>query len=372
MNRNIIDNSSCSGCGVCSVVCPTNAISFRDDLKGFLRPVINEECINCGLCLKRCHEHNIYQGNKIIKAFTAYINDLEIRNVSSSGGVFSGIAINIIKQGGFVCAAGFDKNFILRHWIVDREEDLDFLRQSKYLESNVMLVWKQLKERVVVNHQKGMFVGTPCQCAALRTYLGEYADNILICDFICHGVASPMVFEKFKKYLLKNHGYPKKIEFRHKEKGNGSFFYYEGSDSVYMIPNYKKSYPYAYASGLIIANDCTNCKYCSLERYSDITLGDYVSGSTDYSKSTIFTNTQKGVDFLNSCKNIIISEEELEAVVERSWHLTTPNTYNPKRNNVFVDLCKSWEYLEKKYFHQPSIWELYRDALINKIKRYIR
>lgn len=371
MSNNIQNNKNCSGCGVCMTICPKNAISFQLDTKGFMRPFVNNNCINCGLCIKQCHEHRLMNGNKVQKAFTAYTNDISIRNESSSGGIFSELAIHAIKSGGFVCASGFDKNFNLCHQIINNIEEIAFLRKSKYLESDITQIWTQLKKQIIQYPYKGIFVGTPCQCSALRTYLGENADKILICDFICHGVASPKVFEKYKDYLSSQYGKPINIEFRHKENGEGSYFFYQGTEGKYLIPNYTKSYPYAYASGLIIADDCTSCNYCTLERHSDITLGDYVSGTTDFSKSTIFVNTQKGEDFLKKCKNIVMIEENLDLVINKSWHLTTPNTYNPNRKKVFSNLHKSWDYLEKKYFHKPNKFQLYKCAFINKIKKYI-
>lgn len=371
MSKSIKDHNSCTGCGVCSIVCLKNAIAFIDDSKGFRRPVVNSNCVDCGLCVKRCHEYKALLGQRIQKAYTAYSYDAQIRNVSSSGGVFSEIAIKIIKEGGFVCGAAFDNDFVLRHRIVDSIDDLEGLRKSKYLESELSHIWKKIKTRLA-NNQIGVFVGTPCQCAALHSFLGKDADNLLVCDFICHGVASPLVFEKYKKHLKDLYGPPKIIEFRHKENGKGSYFYYKGDNGKFMIQNYKESYPYAYASGLIIADDCTNCRYCTLERYSDVTLGDYVSGTIDYSKSTIFANTQKGIDFLRSCgENLIIQEENLQDVIKRSWHLTAPNNPNPKRALVFSELDKPYGYLEKKYFHLPSKLERYTQALKKKIKNYI-
>ena len=372
MNKSIKGNSNCTGCGVCRVVCSNNAITFSKDKKGFCRPVVNDNCVNCGLCVKKCHEHKTIFGSKIQKSFTAYTTNSQIRNASSSGGLFSEIAIRLIEQGGFVCGAGFNEKYVLCHQIVDTIEGLEALRKSKYLESDITCIWKDLRKRIVEKHLEGVFVGTPCQCAALQLYLGKDTEKLLICDFICHGVASPLVFDKYKTYLTGLYGMPKKIEFRHKENGNGSFFYYEGENGKYMIPNYTKSYPYAYASGLIVADDCINCRYCSVERFSDITLGDYVSGTTDYSKSTIFANTQKGLDFLQKCgDNLVIKEENLQNVIDKAWHLTKPNIPNKKREKVFSEIDKPWEYLEKRYFHLPSRIELYTQAIKNKIKRFI-
>lgn len=374
MSRSIKENKHCTGCGVCGTVCPKNAIFFSKDRKGFARPTVNEYCIDCGLCVSKCHEHKGFQGKKVQKAYTAYSNNSEIRNDSSSGGLFSEIAIKVIAQGGFVCAAGFNNDLVLRHQIVYSAKRLEGLRKSKYLESEITtILWKELKSLIVNKNMWGVFVGTPCQCAALKSYLGNDAEKILVCDFICHGVASPQVFEKFKSYLKGLYGEPQKIEFRHKVNGNGSFFYYNGESGDYLIPNYTKSYPYAYASGLIIADDCISCDYSCLERYSDITLGDYVGESTDYSKSTIFANTSKGIDFLQSLGGAVIQQEvNLQEVISKSWHLTKPNMPNINREKVFSEINKPWEYLEKKYFHLPSRKDQFVQAIKNRINKYIK
>lgn len=371
MNNSIRYNTNCSGCGVCKNVCPKDAISMQHDSKGFLRPVVNDNCIECGLCVKYCHEHKKNDGFDVQKTYTAYSNHADIRAVSSSGGIFTALAQDTINRDGFVCAAGFDSDFYLRHHIIDNFNQLDFLRKSKYLESDISEIWAEIKLRIS-SGQKGLFVGTPCQCAALRNILRDRIDNIITCDFICHGVASPAVFDKYKKYLGSKYGTPIKIEFRHKENGEGSYFYYVGKCGEYMIPNYSRSYPYAYASGLIIADDCTSCRYCSLRRNSDITLGDYVNGPTDYSKSTIFANTSKGIEILKNCKGITIIEENLDNTIQKSWHLTTPNTPSSQRDRVFKDLSQaSWEYLENTYFKPLNRFQLYRLGLINHIKKII-
>ena len=370
MNKSIKSNNHCTGCGVCSVVCPQNAITMQTDKKGFCRPLLNSNCIECGICVKRCHEFKTYNGHSVNKSYTAHINNSQIRDDSSSGGVFSAIAMKAIERGGFVCGAGFDNDFVLYHQIIDDNTGIERLRKSKYIESIITPVWKDIKNRLQLN-QFGVFVGTPCQCAALRSYLGKDFDNLLICDFICHGVASPVIFEKYKSYLSTLYGKPNRIEFRHKIEGKGSFFYYKGDKGEYMIPNYKTSYPYAYASGLIVADDCIDCQYCALERFSDITLGDYVKGDKDYSLSTIFTNTEKGFDFLQSCDDyLLFKEEELIDIIDKSWHLTKPNEYNPVREKVFIKINKSWNYLEKRFF-RLSLLDLYIQALKNKVKKLL-
>lgn len=40
---------SCAANGVCITVCGLNAISNVDD-----KPVVNESCVDCGLCVMNC------------------------------------------------------------------------------------------------------------------------------------------------------------------------------------------------------------------------------------------------------------------------------------------------------------------------------
>ena len=51
----IKDKSICSGCGVCSVVCPQNCITMEEDVYGFSFPVADvSACIQCGRCDNIC------------------------------------------------------------------------------------------------------------------------------------------------------------------------------------------------------------------------------------------------------------------------------------------------------------------------------
>lgn len=52
---NIINKSECCGCNACGDICPKGAISFKEDIEGFLYPVVDRDtCIDCHLCEKVC------------------------------------------------------------------------------------------------------------------------------------------------------------------------------------------------------------------------------------------------------------------------------------------------------------------------------
>ncbi|MBR4996146.1 MAG: 4Fe-4S binding protein, partial [Alistipes sp.] len=87
---NITDKKDCCGCGACVQICPKRCISMSTDNEGFLYPQVNtEECINCGLCEKACPVINQNQPKDPLAVYAAKNKNEEIRQKSSSGGIFT-------------------------------------------------------------------------------------------------------------------------------------------------------------------------------------------------------------------------------------------------------------------------------------------
>ena len=42
----ICEKNRCTGCQACMNICPMDAISFHEDLKGFLYPEVSEKCVD--------------------------------------------------------------------------------------------------------------------------------------------------------------------------------------------------------------------------------------------------------------------------------------------------------------------------------------
>ena len=57
----VSDSYLCSNCGACSVICHKNAIDFRWSSVGRLYASINDNCVNCGNCLKVCPSLDYHQ-----------------------------------------------------------------------------------------------------------------------------------------------------------------------------------------------------------------------------------------------------------------------------------------------------------------------
>lgn len=223
----IDDKTNCSGCHACANACPKNCISMVSDEEGFWYPQVNKEkCIDCGLCEKVCpiiHKWQPDDSRKTTAIAAINLNE-EIRLESSSGGIFTLKAEKIIDQGGVVFGAAFSDDFkSVRHICVDNKADLEKLRGSKYVQSKISDTYKHAKE-YLDSGRKVLFSGTPCQIGGLYSYLRKPYENLLTQDIICHGVPSPMVWEKYvEKCERKAASEMQRVFFRHKKYGWKSY-----------------------------------------------------------------------------------------------------------------------------------------------------
>lgn len=80
------------------------------------------------------------------KAYAAVCNSPDIRDRSSSGGIFFLIAEKIIKHGGVVYGAVFNKDWEVYHERADRLSHLEKMQGSKYVQSSIGEIYKDVKK----------------------------------------------------------------------------------------------------------------------------------------------------------------------------------------------------------------------------------
>ena len=76
------------------------------------------------------------------KVYACYNKLEEIRQNSSSGGLFYLLATKVISNGGVVFGAAFNDSFEVFHKKVDRLEDIDSIMRSKYVQSDIGSAYK--------------------------------------------------------------------------------------------------------------------------------------------------------------------------------------------------------------------------------------
>ena len=294
---------NCCGCNACVQRCPKQCITMHCDGEGFWYPVVNEqECINCGLCEKTCPVLHPKTESKPLKTYVAINNNEDIRLASSSGGIFTILAEETLKQGGVVFGAAFNKKWEVEHIYVENTRELEKLRGSKYVQSNIGNCYKEA-EQLLKKGRKVLFSGTPCQIAALKLFLNKDYENLTTIDVVCHGTPSPKVWKMYleeigSKFLKDipdkkiqyvspmDETYKSCIEaisFRSKITGWKKYSFllklnfpnYDGKNTaVFAEELHKNSYMQAFLSDLILRPSCYACPAKDGKSGSDITLAD--------------------------------------------------------------------------------------------------
>lgn len=318
----ISSKDCCCGCSACVQKCPRRCIQMQEDTEGFLYPIIDEsKCVKCGLCSSVCP---VIKKERISSntVFYASQNPNEsIRLSSSSGGIFSMLAENIIKKGGVVFGARFNDRMEVVHDYAETIEGIAPFRGSKYLQSNINETYKKA-EALLEQGRTVLFSGTPCQISGLKFFLGKEYERLFCADVICHGVPSPRVFGDYLKYLGKGKDV---VSFNFRDKCTG----WVGFSTSYAIRNGKrKSFrvllDYYFRGGLVqhyfLRPVCHKCPAKGGKSGSDITLGDlwhiqFVPElkNDDKGASLIAVNTEKGERIIRELElpNLVYQKTEL-------------------------------------------------------------
>ena len=357
----------CTGCMACMNACAKGALTFIKDDEGFLQPSVNAGlCVECGLCERSCPE--------IQKQYHRHDGTLDVyagwnktdRCVSSSGGAFSSIARYVIEKDGIVCGATLDEKLVCKHIVVDDVDGLNKLRGSKYIQSSIGMVYKEVKNHLLANRYV-LFTGTPCQVSGLKKYLGKDFEKLITIDLICHGVPSQAVFSSYIGKLKKRLGLANNVgvlnyEFRRRDgwgfapsvtttMNNVRHLY--GVDSLYMS---------AFDKAATFRKSCYTCHYAKTDRVGDFTIGDFwglgkqgVPFKHDMTKgvSLLLINSDKGQTIMEQLgEDNFYVVRSLEEAIARNHNLTKVSSYYKDRKNViqaFLDEDKSLDDIEKEY-----------------------
>lgn len=341
-----IDIEKCCLCKACSNKCPANAIEYTKKYKGIYYPSINmKKCIGCNLCDKVCPNINVSETSRISrqhKAFAAMSSDEMIRLRSTSGGVFFEIAKEIIKDSGYVCGTVFDEYFQTKHAITD---DLDLVYSmcgSKYVQSDIGLVYRKIKE-LLSSGYKVMFCGCPCQVAGLNSFLGCSYDNLYLVDLVCHGIPGNEVFQAYLDYRNKNRRQIISISFRNKKYGwhKSSMNIKYGNGEEYIKPITLDAYMKGFLGNVTLKESCYDCKFRNFSSNSDLTLGDFWGAEVEASQiddnkglSAVVVHTEKGMRLLEKA-SINLVEYDLDTVIRHNRNIVQSPEISTMRDEFF-------------------------------------
>ena len=382
-----IKKSDCCGCAACASICPKKCIKMRPDSEGFLYPNIDvEECVKCGKCEKACPALNNQSETVEVtpSVYAGYVKDETVRLKSSSGGIFTELAKNVLDKGGVVFGAALSEDCkTLRHVEVDQEERLEILRGSKYFQSNISDAYVKIKKYLETGTEV-LFSGTPCEIEGLKKYLQKDYDKLLCVDLICHGVPSANVWEKYLQYQEGRAGAPvQHAFFRHKENGWKlySLLLTFSNDRLYKQIFKKDLFMQMFLDNLCLRPSCYECKFKKMNRQSDITLGDFwgcqdlcPEMDDDKGTSLIVVHSEKGKAIFNEIQKDIVSREVSFQAVEVGNPAYLVPSPKPLSRGDFMSHLNDWSIpkLCRKYLQKPTLKQKVKNMIPKNIKNYLK
>lgn len=345
--KEITHKNRCTGCMACLNACPKDAIKIVQDKEGFLHPEIDKEkCTKCGLCKKICPMNQDYKCNiEDPKAYAVINKNEEERINSSSGGFISVIAQEVLNDNGVIYGVALEENEA-KHIRIDNKNDLYKIMGSKYLQSKIDLILREVKEDLE-NGKKVLFTGTPCQIEGLNSYLNKEYNNLICLAVICHGVPSPEVFKRY----LEEKGNIDSVNFRNKNSGwhkfSMKYLYEDGTEEVkkYSEDTYMKGFLKNY----FLRESCYNCqaRFDNKNR-ADIIIGDYwgienVFPDMDDDKgvSALILNSEKAINIFEKLKDKLIYRETNIDDISKANPVLTKSVKYTKNRDLFFELIKN-------------------------------
>lgn len=305
----------CCGCSACTMTCPMSCITLQaDKTEGFLYPVIDRDrCIECGACMRVCplKDQQKLPENRV--AFAMNHADEDYRYRCTSAGAFEVICRSFCGgEPATVFGVVLDETNTVKHCAIGDIEALHPFRKSKYVQSELADTFRQVKQ-CLHEGKRVVFSGSPCQVDGLKHYLKRDYENLLLVDFVCHGVPSPKVFRACISQMEQEQGSPvRQVIFRNKVKLEDGWnclgMEYVFENGHVITEHYPPcTYMTGFLSNLYLRPSCHTCKYASISRVSDITLGDSwgmdaydpnLSMRVTNGTSLVMLNTPKGNNIL--------------------------------------------------------------------------
>lgn len=237
----------------------------------------------------------------------AFVAPKPILDKSSSGGAFTVMAEKVLQEGGYVVGVAFKEDFSAQHIVINSIDDLDKIRLSKYSQSEQNDCYRKtlslLKDQKVV-----LYCGCPCQIAGLNNYIQienrkskfNLFDYLYTIDLLCHGVPSNKLL---KEHLDRIYGLNniKKISMRDTKAWKAGLYVELKDNSIINRQNLNSIFIESFLKDLILRDSCYGCKFSSLPRQGDVTIGDCwtvkklgLAEPYNIKSSVVLANNEKG------------------------------------------------------------------------------
>ena len=359
----------CCGCSACFAACPHGAIEMRPDEEGFLNPVVkNDVCVGCGMCVRACPVLHPRKPRRPLAVFAAKAKDDGLRRISSSGGMFSLLARDVLSKGGIVYGAAFESNaHKVVHVAVEDEDGLDKLRGSKYVQSDMGDVFRHVKRSLELGRHV-LFSGCPCQVAGLNNFLGTKPDTLLLVDVICHAVPSPLAWSRYLSCREKKANARIARVFSRRNcpwrKYSLSMEFLDAGGKTYAGSSAADPYLRAFVSELFNRKSCHQCRFRCFASGSDLTIGDFwgieksfPDFNDDIGVSAVLCCTEKGkIAFSGISDSIVGRASDVDSVARMNMTLIGNRKASRKRQRFFDEVTAgNFDELVERLM-MPPLW----------------
>lgn len=330
----------CTGCRACIDKCAKDAVSIKDNLESFNAVIDEKKCIDCGACYKVCPNNSPVELKKQLAWLQGWANDKSEREKSSSGGFATVLSKEFIKYNGVVCSCTFyDGDFVFD--VAESEEDVERFRGSKYVKSNPQGIYK--KVRNLIKEKKVLFIGLPCQVAAVKNYIGKNNEsNLYTVDLICHGTPSVKILKKYLEQYNIDLNEINDISFRTK-----NLFMLKKDKKPIINSRIQDRYTMTFLSSLNYTENCYSCRYATDKRVADITIGDSwgstLNEEVNKGISLILCQTEKGNELLNMM-DFHFEKVDIAQALKNNHQLKHPAIAPEKRKQFFNEIKNGKKY----------------------------
>lgn len=257
----------------CVDSCNKDAITITS-IAGILYPKIDSnKCINCNACKKTCPAINEvkHYNHKDARCFAVWSKDDSIRLNAASGGFCTQMGLETIERGGYVATVVM-KNNRAEYILTNDVKELLTSSNSKYVQGNPSGIYRSVKKKLKEGSEV-LFNGLPCYCAALKNYLKKEYLNLTTIELVCSAPPSTYAIDMSLDHCKAKNLY----KFRKKVKGG----MWGGGDHNLVVDNgeiVKQNDTVFYnifASMMTARESCMNCKFATLNKVADYTVGDF-------------------------------------------------------------------------------------------------
>jgi coenzyme F420-reducing hydrogenase beta subunit/polysaccharide pyruvyl transferase WcaK-like protein len=367
-------------------------------LRGQFLPVVDYgKCTGCGLCLEMCpgidldpfdlrHKEfcdSMFDG-PWLHIYTAHINDLPIRRSSTSGGLVTGLVVELIKNREFDAAfvlpfSNFGRQPVRLRETAEIGEVLDSAG-SKYIPASVYDVIKALQEP----RGSGRFivVGTPCQIRGIKRYMTSNqlsGENLLFLGLFCDKTLNFNIIRYFEDAYARPDEKLVKFEFRTKE-GQG----WPGNSKLRFNSGRKLIVDRRVRMCLKGIFQLKRCLFCSdkLNQMADISFGDcYVEGEEDFhGKSSVIVRTARGNEVFDKYSHLFTLKRERVETIRRAQQIADRNRnleymrIFSRKNNLYSGTTsprRSGRLVAVKLCIQEKLISWGEDYQLSRIKLYL-